>query len=66
MAKVDLKKLTDVLERRLQDTSSTYRKEISDKLSETLMVDGGGGSYVIKNNVHHKTCDLSKQSDESI
>ena len=43
--------------------NSTKLKEISDKLSETLMVDGGGGSYVIKNNVHHKTCDLSKQSD---
>lgn len=38
MAKVDLKKLTDVLERRLQDTSSTYRKEISDKLAHHIHI----------------------------
>jgi len=38
-------------------------KEISNELSETLMVYGGGASSMVKNNVYHRACDLSNTSN---
>ena len=33
------------------------------KLSETLIVYSGGASSMVKNNVHHRACDLSNTSN---
>ena len=46
--------------------NSTKLKEISDELSETLVVYSGGASSIIKNNVYHKVCDLSYPSNVSL